>query len=408
MWIQLKLAWRNIFRNKRRTIIAGIAIGIGLASMIFTDALVIGMKNNMIHSATASYMGQAQIHRRGYRETQEVTETIDQPGPLLKRLRRDSLVAKATPRIMSLAMLSSPSDVSAVSMVGIQLSSERYISQIDEALVNGEYLSEDNPRALMIGKDLAELLKVGLGDRVVLTVSEAATGDLSQEMFRISGIFHFNIDQMDKAMAFILINKARAMLGLENEVHEIVLSFTDPSIARHPDHPFWKRYATDFNEIAGWPQLMPQLEAALEMSEFSTYLIGIVLFSVVALGIINTLFMSLHERMFEFGVLRAVGTSPFAMGRLIMLEAGALAVVSIILGMIMGLLVTTITAHTGIDYSGIEFAGVTFRELLYPVMTLDQFIRFPVWVFIFTSMVSLYPAIYAARMKPAEALQRSF
>jgi ABC-type antimicrobial peptide transport system permease subunit len=118
--------------------------------------------------------------------------------------------------------------------------------------------------------------------------------------------------------------------------------------------------------------------------------------------------MSLHERMFEFGVMRAVGTSPFAIGRLILFEAGALAVVSILLGIVLGYAVTAITASTGIDYSGIEFAGVTFRKLLYPEMRLEQFVRFPIWVFIFTTIVGLYPAVYAARMKPADALRRSF
>jgi ABC-type lipoprotein release transport system permease subunit len=408
MWMQTKLAWRNIFRNKRRTAIAGIAIGIGLASMIFTDALIIGMKENMIQSATGSFLGEAQIHRKGFRETYEVEKTIVHPDEVMQELRQDSLVAHATARVMSLGMLSSPSDVSAVTMVGVNPSTEQYLSQIDETLIKGHYFAADNERALLIGNELADLLQVELGDRVVLTVAQAGTGDLSQEMFRVSGIFHFNVEEMDKGMAFIRIGKARDMLGLDGAVHEIAINFTDPSIARQSNNPFWARYSTNGNEAVGWPVLVPQLEAAFEMSQFSTYLVGIILFSVVALGIINTLFMSLHERMFEFGVMRAVGTSPFAIGRLILFEAGALAVVSILLGIVLGYAVTAITASTGIDYSGIEFAGVTFRKLLYPEMRLEQFVRFPIWVFIFTTIVGLYPAVYAARMKPADALRRSF
>jgi ABC-type lipoprotein release transport system permease subunit len=408
MWMQLKLAWKNIFRNKRRTIIAGIAIGIGLASMIFTDALIIGMKQNMIESATGSFLGEAQIHRKGFRDTYEVEKTVVNAQELLRQLAEDTLVEDATPRVMSLAMLSSPSDVSAVTMVGVEPATEQYLSQVDEAVTAGEYLANDNERALLIGNELADLLQVGLGDRVVLTVSEAGTGSLSQEMFRVSGIYHFNVEEMDKGMAFVLIGKARAMLGLENAVHEIALTFREPSFARQSDHPFWERYSTHGNEAVGWPVLLPQLQAAFEMSEFSTYLVGIILFSVVALGIINTLFMSLHERMFEFGVMRAVGTSPFAIGRLILFEAGALALVSIVLGIALGYALTAITASTGIDYSGIEFAGVTFRELLYPVMETNQFARFPALVFIFTVVVGLYPAVYAARMTPAKALRRSF
>ncbi|UCC45585.1 MAG: FtsX-like permease family protein, partial [Candidatus Zixiibacteriota bacterium] len=127
-----------------------------------------------------------------------------------------------------------------------------------------------------------------------------------------------------------------------------------------------------------------------------------------ALVIVNSLFMSLYERMFEFGVLRAVGTRPSAMGGLIVLEAGALATVAIILGMILGLALVGTIAHTGIDYGGIEYEGVTFRKLLYPVLHASQFVVYPVAAFLFTLVISLYPATFAARLTPAKAMRKSF
>ena len=137
-------------------------------------------------------------------------------------------------------------------------------------------------------------------------------------------------------------------------------------------------------------------------------IVGVILFGVVSLGIINTLFMSLYERMFEFGVLRALGTRPFSMGRLIVFEAGGLAVISIVLGLIIGFFVTYLVAQIGIDYIGIEYEGVTFTELLYPVLELRQFIIYPVLVFFFTMLVGLYPAFYAGRLNPVDAMRRSF
>lgn len=408
MWLYIKLAWRNIFRSKRRTIIAGIAIGIGLASMIFTDAMIVGMEENMIDSATESFLGEGQIHGEGFRNTYEVENTIADLDHTIASLKADSLVKNFTLRVMSLGMLTSPANVSAVTMVGIDPESEKYLSHVDDVIVKGEYFTGDNRRDIVIGAELAELLEVELGDRVVLTVAEAGTGDLSQEMFRISGIYYFNVEEMDKAMAFIRIDKARQMLGLENQAHEIALNFYDRSIGQNAEHPFWKKYSQHGNEAVGWTILVPQLKAVFEFSQFSTYLVGVILFSVVALGIINTLFMSLHERMFEFGVMRAVGTRPLAVGRLILFEAGALAIISIVLGSLLGIIITGITAHYGINYAGIEFAGVTFRKLLYPVLNLKQFTLFPVLVFLFTLVVGLYPAIFAARMKPVEAMRRSF
>jgi len=133
VWLQIKLATRNIFRNKRRTFIAGFAIGIGLAALIFTDALVIGMENNMIASATESFMGEGQIHHTGFRESYDVEETIVDPDDIIRRLKQEPMVAHFTPRTLSFAMIASPANVSSVTMVGIDPETERYLSQIDEA-----------------------------------------------------------------------------------------------------------------------------------------------------------------------------------------------------------------------------------------------------------------------------------
>ncbi len=407
MWLHIKLAWRNVLRNTRRTIIAAIAIGVGLASMIFVDALTIGMEHNMVHSATASYMGHAQIHNRQFNETREATATITNLGSLLAKLREDTLVHYASPRVLGQGMISSPANMSAVQMVGVDPQRERHVSQIDEALVHGEYLSDTTGREVIIGSKLGERLEVEIGDRVVLTMAEAETGNLSQQMLRVRGIYHFNSTELDQGMAFLHIDRARQMLALEGRAHEIALVLKQEGLGRQTDHPFYEKYSAQENLAEGWAEILPQLEAALQMSQFSTYIVGLVLFTVVSLGIINTLFMSLHERMFEFGVMRAVGTSPFSMARLILLEAGALALISVVLGIVIGLGVTRLVAHFGIDYSGIEFAGATFREPLYPVMQLDQFIRFPIMVFVFTLVVGLYPAWSAAKLKPAEAMRKS-
>jgi ABC-type lipoprotein release transport system permease subunit len=265
----------------------------------------------------------------------------------------------------------------------------------------------DGERELLIGVGLADFLEVALGDRVVITSAQAETGDLAQEMFRVSGIYRMGIKEMDRSMAFVRLPRAQEMLNLEGQVHQIALSFTDIQLSANKDLPFWEKYSQDGHEAAGWTTLMPELAKAIELSRWSTAIIGLILFSVVALGIVNTLFMSLYERMFEFGVMRAVGTRPFAVGRLIVFEAGALAIISIVLGLILGLIVTAILSHTGIDYSGIEYAGVTFRDLLYPQLRTYQFVLFPICVFLFTVLVGLYPASYAARMGAAAAMRKS-
>ena len=406
--ILVKLAWRNIFRNKRRTLIAATAIGIGLTALIFIDAFMIGMEETMIRTATASFLGDAQIHREGFRDAQEVSLTVQALGSVTESLTKEEIVAHFTQRTLASSMITSPANVSAMSLVGVQPSTEKFLSLIDDAITEGTYFEGDNSRDIVIGAKLAEILEIGLGDRVVVTVAQAESGELSQEMFRISGIYHFADAAMNSGMAFVRLEKAQEMLAIGKEVHEIAIKFTSIAYSQETTLPFWDTYSQHGNEALSWTELMSQLTVVLEMTKYSKYIMGVILFGVVVFGIINTLFMSLYERMFEFGVLRAVGTRPFGMARVILFEAGALAIVSIGLGTILGFVLTGVLAHVGIDYTGIEMMGVTMQEFIYPVLEVQQFIIYPIWVFIFTLIAGLYPARHVAKMAPVDAMRRSF
>lgn len=406
--ILVKLAWRNIFRNKRRTLIAATAIGIGLTALIFIDAFMIGMEETMIRTATASFLGDAQIHREGFRDAQEVSLTVQALGSVTESLAKEEIVAHFTQRTLASSMITSPANVSAISLVGVHPPTEKFLSLIDDAITEGAYFEGDNSRDIVIGAKLAEILEIGLGDRVVVTVAQAESGELSQEMFRISGIYHFADAAMNSGMAFVRLEKAQEMLAIGKDVHEIAIKFTSIAYSQETTLPFWDTYSQHGNEALSWTELMSQLTVVLEMTKYSKYIMGVILFGVVVFGIINTLFMSLYERMFEFGVLRAVGTRPFGMARVILFEAGALAIVSIGLGTILGFVLTGVLAHVGIDYTGIEMMGVTMQEFIYPVLEVQQFIIYPIWVFIFTLIAGLYPARHVAKMAPVDAMRRSF
>ena len=290
----------------------------------------------MIRTATASFLGDAQIHREGFRDEQEVSMTIQALDEVTASLAEETIVQHFTQRVLVSGMITSPANVSAIHLVGVQPSTEKSLSLIDDAITKGAYFEGDNNRDVVIGAKLAEILETELGDRVVVTVVQAGTGELSQEMFRISGIYHFADEAMNSGMAFVRIQKAQEMLAIGNEVHEIAIKFTSIAYSQDTTLPFWDTYSQHGNEALSWTELMSQLSVVLEMTKYSKYIMGVILFGVVVFGIINTLFMSLYERMFEFGVLRAVGTRPFGMARVILFEAGALAIVSIGLGIILG------------------------------------------------------------------------
>lgn len=408
MRLLLKLAWRNILRNKRRTFIAGTAIGVGLAAMIFVDALFQGMDRYMIRSATASFLGEAQIHRKGFRESFDAGFTIGRLDETLAALDASPLVRRYSVRAVSSAMISSAANATGVSLFGVEPDAETHLSLIDDSIVQGDFFDGDDARDIVIGSKLAELLEVELGDRIVVTASQAHTDDLAQELFRVSGVYHFNIPDMDKGMAFVRLSMARRLLALGGDAHEIAIVFHDPVAAEDQTMSFWTDLSGEDNEALSWTKLLPQLEAVLELSRFSIVITGLILFGVVALGIINTLFMSLYERMFEFGVLRAVGTSPLSLMRLVVAEAGALALISIVLGGAIGFVLTLWVSHVGIDWSGIEYAGVTFTQKIYPLIQWDQYVKYPAWTFVLTTLVGIYPAFHAARVSPARAMRKSF
>jgi ABC-type lipoprotein release transport system permease subunit len=405
--IYLKLAWRNLFRNKRRTFLSALAIGVGIAALIFVDALLIGWKENMIRTATSTFMGQGQVHHKGYRDTLEVDKTIDHPEKKVNKLKSNPDIQWVTRRTQTFGMIASPGNVQSILINGIDPVTEKNMSKLDEAIIEGNFLEKNNGNnKMLIGKKLADILEVEPGDKVILTVAQAKTGDTAQEMFRIGGIFEFKVRQMDRSMAFIDLQRSQELLGIKDNVHEIAFTFKNQEISSHPEHPVWTLLDDPNLEVLSWLALMPELKAMLKWLNVSMLIMSFVLFGIVAAGIVNTLFMSLYERMFEFGVLRAVGTRPGNLALLIVLEAGALAVISAVLGSAMGGVLVQIFSKLGLDYSDTEFVNVAIIDRIYPVMEPYQFIVYPLALILFTMVIGLYPAIHAARMTPSKAMKK--
>jgi ABC-type lipoprotein release transport system permease subunit len=361
----------------------------------------------MIRSATGTFLGQAQIHAKGFRETFEAEKTIHDLDNGIMQLNNDTDVKHYAVRTQAFGMITSPANVSSIIFYGIEPEREKQISKIAKAVQKGSYLAQDTTRRLLIGSRLAETMEVDVDDRVVITTAQVNTGELSQEMFRIGGIFHFNVKEMDSGLVFMHIEKARSILGLGKNAHEIAVTFHD--IDKNADQilSFRERYSQGGNEALGWRDLLKEMDAVLKLSDFSKYIIALIMFGIVALIILNTLFTALYERLFEFGVLRAIGTRPSRMALIVLLEALSLSAVSGLFGICIGLIVTYAFSIYGIDYRGIEFAEVTFRELIYPVMTIHQYIEYPIWILFFALVAGLYPAVFAARLVPASVLRRS-
>ncbi len=404
----LKLAWRNLFRNRGRTLVSTTAISIGFAAMIFYHGIFYGMKNNMYRTATESFLGDAQIHREGYRSSGKTEDVISRFPAVADSLENEEIVNHYSPRVYSHAMVSSPVNVTSVQLIGVDPAKERNLSTIDGHIREGEYLPDRDGNGIVIGAKLAEILGLEAGDAVVVTVSEAHSGDLSQALCRVSGIFDTGDRNMNRGVALIGIGRSRRMLALGGSCHEIAVDFTSVEYGLDQSLFFWEKYSRHGNQALSWQELAPQLVSAFAMSENIISFVGLIMFVLVAFVILNTIFMSLYERTFEFGVLLAQGTRSVQMGRLIVLESLSLAVAGVIAGSALGLLVTLLFGEIGLGLGGegVEFLNVTVTTDIYPVLEAEPFIKYSAGFMICTFLISLYPAVHAARLNPARALSK--
>jgi len=381
-------------------------MGLGLAALIFADAFLRGLNENMITSVTSSFIGDGQLHRKNFLKTRESEKTVENSEQTLSELKRNPLIKLAVPRTIASGMISSPTDVLPIALYGITPDEEK-ISSIKDTVTLGNYLSSSVPDQIMIGEKLAKFLGSTVGDKVVITTAQAKTGVLSQEMFRIVGIFKMKNKEMDSSMAFINIAKAQELMGIQNDFHEIVFKFESKQSIINPPQYFLNSFSQGDNEALSWKKLVPAIDAGIQLTSYSLYIGSFILFAIIALSTMNTLFMSLYERMYEFGIMKAIGTRPSFIIKLIVIEAAALAFVSSIFGTLVGGGITLITKMTGINHlTDVEYLGTTIKTAIRPLPSTHQYIIYPLAIFIFAIISSIYPALSAGRINPSKSMRR--
>ena len=404
--LTFKLAFRNLFRNTRRTILTSLLISSSLIVLILVDGLMHGMTKVMVGGITHTLEGEAQVARKGFRNDFEVEYTIDDPASVVSQLKENKGLKGFGPRVIIGGMIASSYNTTGSLVYGVNAKQELKVSRISEAIIEGQYLSGE-PREILIGKPMAELLEVELGDRLIITAATVDTNEITQELFRLSGIFEFGPEEMDKNLVFINLDKAQSVLGMQGNLHQIALRFTDPEDAKNKELPLFKQLTSEENEALGWLDLQPSIGAMIEMAGFSTAIVGAILFLLTSLGVINSMFMSIYERIYEFGVAKAIGTTPRQIILLVLFEALLLALISCVFGLVIGYLLGDYFSIYGIPMGKMEVSGVLLDGNMYTQLMLYQFVNFPIYVTLLTLAAAIYPATFASRIVPTEALQRA-
>lgn len=410
----LALAWRNLWRNSRRSLIILVSVIVGLVAIILYDSLSVGMIRQMLDNQIGSHVAHIQIHRRGFRDNPIVQNFLPGGTAVEKVLKATPGIRAFSRRIITYGILSSPYASSGVSLVGINPEEEAQVTKIRSSLLEGHYLS-GKPHEIVIGQKLAEKLDVGLGDKVVAMAS-ALSGSIGSDVFRVVGIFQTFSSEFDKSYTYIPMESASNMIELGGRVSEVAVIVTDLQQLERVKQALLSGLrgesaggAESPYEVFTFRDLLPLLVMQMDLYQETVFIFYAIIGLAMIFGIVNTMLMSVFERIQEFGVLMAVGMKAGRLFLLVILEAFLLGLLGSAIGFLLGYLIYIPLSSTGVDLrmfsEGLHSLGV--GAIIYPVLTPQGIISALLIIPLISVLGALYPAIKAVRLQPVEAIRFS-
>lgn len=396
------LAWRNLWRNARRTVITLIVVSVGLWSVLIFNAFLNAWSESGKQTTLSVLIGEAQIHAPGYMDDPNIELLMPPPDPALRAALDDPAISHWASRLIVPGVVQSEYKTLPVSILGVDPKDEMIVSSLPAQVVEGRYLASQTDAGVVLGESLAERLETGLGRRVIL-MSQNTSGALSEQSFDVVGIFDSDKGTED-FYAFTGRKAAQDFLGLKDEIAEIVLRIPDEKLLDQTVATVQKA-APDL-EVKSWHSLSLMLAASdTFMKSFVFVWLGVV-FSIMAIGIVNTQLMAVFERTHEIGLLRALGMKPRQVLWMITLESAFMVGLGVLLGLALGAL-SIFATYDGIDLSafseGMEM--IQAADILYPDYDLKGFAIFSGIIWILGILVAIWPARRAARLSPVEAMR---
>lgn len=401
-----RIALRGIARNPRRTLLTLVSLAAGLAAYLFLSAFASGFYLQMRNNATDLITAHLQIERKGFRDEFDAKLTLAQSDQLLERVRANPMVAAAAPRLQAQTMASSPTKSEPLMLYGVDPPAETKVTTLHKKIVEGSYLSGGRAREIVIGRKLAERLRVRLGEKIVL-IAPAADGSLGSAALRITGIVETGNDMFDRTMAVTNLAAARELLAVPGDVTTIAVRLYDIEAAEAAIPVLATSLSAPAQQVVSWKTLMPEVVQMLDLIRVNLRVILIIVFAVVALGVMNTLLMAVMERRREFGLQLALGTQPAQIVRTVLYESLVLGALGLGAGVIAGALIVGYFHTEGFDLSAYSVTGRLpgLTSVIYPEMLIAN-IWLPAAALFFTSVAAaLYPAWRAARLNPVQALR---
>lgn len=405
----LAYAWRSLWRNRRRTLITLAAIALSIMLVQAFHNLSVGVYARMIDDGVRAGSGHLAVYRDGYLDGREERLSFV-PGALTAQVQALPGVAHALPRLYLPALAQSSYDSRGILLIGVEPATERAVNPFLKELPADGMLRDLDSRDAVIGQRLLDDLKLAVGLKLVVT-AQHRDGTLHSELLRVRGVVKTGIADVDGSLLMVGRDRAAQLAGMPGEIHELAI-ILDRAADESRIFPALATLTANHRELkaVSWTTAMPNLANAIKLDYASQKFIFVIILLIVTIGVVNTLLMSVMERLREFGVVLALGSSPARLRRLVLLEALLLGTVAAMVGCLLGALATWYLVEVGIDLKSflpetLEFGGVVFDPVLRATWDLGWMARIAAYVVGLTLLAALYPAIKAGRVTPAEAMR---
>lgn len=407
--ILIRMAFRNLVGHARRTAIAGFSIAAGMAILLWYGCLLEGRNFNMINTITSTYTGHLQLYKNGYLKNRLPNLTFEADS-IVPVLQKNNFLYSL--RIHLPAIISSGDSSSPILLEGVDPQRESTITKIKQNLKVGEFLTQESAgecvkKEIYVGQSLAETLNVGIGEKLVI-LAQANDGTLGNELFFVKGLFNSGSPEFDRKIAYASLDCVRAVGALAG-VNEVAIGLPQNFSEANAIALLQQNIKPDV-EVSTWRKALPEVARMIHFNDVMMKMITTILFSVIVLGVINTMLISVFERTKEFGTALALGLTPNQLRVMIFLESLFLGLFSIIFGTLLGGLVVYYHQTKGFDLS-IFFGettgtdGIVFDLVIKPIFQWVLYFKLSFVCLCFTMAASLYPAYRASKLDPIQVMR---
>jgi ABC-type lipoprotein release transport system permease subunit len=402
--LMLRLAFRNIFRQKRRSLLTFLTMVFGFVLSSVVIGITIGTFNQVVDSYARTNLGHVQIHDKDYLDRPALYRTVDDV-PQVGRVLADLPEVEAwAPRCYAAGLASLADRTSGAQVVGIDPRRENAASRFNKKIKEGRAFQPDSSREVILGVGLAKYLKAKLGDEVVI-VSQAADGSIANDAYRLVGLLESGNVESDRVAFYLPLWTAQELFALDGKAHEIVVVARRLNQAEALAGRIAQELRNPALSVEPWKEFGRAFYQAMMRDRRGHQIMTYIILMIVALGVLNTILMSVLERRREYGLLKAVGTKPRHLFTLILLEADFLALLAIAGGILLSLALNGYLSVRGIPFGGgLTFAGMDLSTV-YSSISYEIFLIPALTILSFTSLVALFPAMKASRLDPARTMR---